>query len=785
MLTYFFRILVFVCIFSINNTGACGEKTNESNVNNLPPSNEHFTGRKDIIGQIRNEFEKGDYVIALAGFLGTGKTQIARRFAEQSKSDYDIVWFVDAKGSIVDQLRGLAALINDLSDTAQENKINVNAQPSNFLEQIHTFLKLTPKKWLLILDNVQERGTILDFIPPRTTTSRGKVLITTRSAVGWSALIRIGSFSRQESITFLKDISQAHNEDQLDELAALLFSHPLSLAQAGCYIRKYNHMNVSQYITLFTNRRKDLWEKEEIMIKEDKDVKDLHDHYQMTGRTALQLSLEELKKRSPLGIKLLYHSSFFHNSEIPTDILAALSETLGYDPIFECNDAIHHLTKLSLFEKDRVTSQHGQDASLLNMHDLTQVVLLDTQSLEEKKQAIDTNLIVLTQMLSGGWDKIVKEFIRRPYLLAHIENLCTHAKTLKLYNNSLIELMTYVLEYHMYHTRDQATYEKLAEKIENILKTATDVSPLTLARFYSDKIYARGLMEKEKQTERTLEEAIQIFREHPNETEELFRAHMNFAQVFLFRGNFKQSLAQLQEAEALIHNVSSQSYKNLFYFVKSWILSEYGNFKEARKTIDLAIRNLEREENEALKIYIQKMKAWTDLKNGDYEEAYQWAVRTQKKALEFFDKKNNDSIAWTALIRGIYKEQRGDFIEAEKLVKESLERLERYYGGPQVVEDQALAHRTLGNIYMKVEQLEDARHQYQISEKIYDTLYTKKEGEGLSELYAKFAILGAKLKDDFLAKHYFDLHNKYFKENHEQKEEILEEFRKENLEFLL
>ncbi|MBA3814471.1 MAG: hypothetical protein H0X26_08325 [Alphaproteobacteria bacterium] len=550
ILTDCFRIIIFMFIFILTNNFVWGEKIENPSsiikISNLPSLNDHFTGRKVIIEQIHNGFEKGDYVIALVGFLGIGKTQIARRFAEQSKSDYDIVWFVDARGSIVDQLRGLAALINGLSDTAQEKKININAQPSNFLEQIHTFLKLTPKKWLLILDNVQERGTILDYIPPRTTTSRGKVLITTRSAIGWEHPIRIGNFSQQESISLLKDIIQTTNEEHLDELAALLFNHPLSLAQAGCYIRKYSHMSVNNYMTLFTNRRKDLWEHEEIMIKEDEDMKDLQGNYQMTGSTALRLSLEELKKRSPLATKLLYHSAFLNNNKISADLLSALSETFGYDPIFECNDAIHHLTKLSLFEKDRVTSQHGQDNSLLNMHDLTQVILLDTQSLEEKKQAIDTNLTVLTQMLSGGWDKLVKEFIRRPYFLAHIESLCAHAKDLKVINGSLIELMTYLLEYHMYHTRDQIAYEKLVQEIDSLLKEAQNIPPLILARFYSDRVYARspsirGGEKFNKGVMQDYEYAIQIFQGDPDQIEELFRAYMNFAQYSFLKGNFEKS----------------------------------------------------------------------------------------------------------------------------------------------------------------------------------------------------------------------------------------------------
>jgi len=789
MLTSFFRKIFFIFLLSSNIDLAYGGKINGAHISNLPSSNEHFTGRKEILEQIHDGFEKGDYIISLVGFLGTGKTQTARRFAEQSKADYDIIWFIDAKGSVVDQLRGLAEILNERNTTTHEKKININAQPANFLQQIHTTLKLIPKRWLLVLDNVQERGAILDFLPPKTTASRGNVLITTRNEVGWERPIRIGNFSRQESMALLQDIIPTNNDEHLDKLATLLFNHPLSLAQAGCYIRKYSHTNVSNYITLFTNRRKDLWEREEAMIKEDKDIKDLHDNYQMTGSTALQLSLEKLKKLSPLGIKLLYHSAFFHNNEIPEDMLSALSKTSGYDPIFDCNDAIHQLIKVSLFEKNRVVSQHEKDNSLFNMHDLTQVVLLDIQSLEEKKNAINTNLIVLTKMLSGEWDKVIKEFIRRPYLLAHIESLCAHAKNLKIYSPSLIELMTYLLEYHMYHTRDQIAYEKLVQEIDSLLKEAKDIPPLILARFYSDRVYARSPSIKERgqfhnRVIQDYENAIQIFQDASDQIEELFRVYMNFAQYYFLKGFFEKSKYYIKKSDEILNRVKSESSKNLFYFVKAWMLCEMEEYALAHQSINEAVQGLAKEENPALKIYIKNMKAWVDLKAEDYESAYIWAVKAQEEALDFFDHKNTDSIIWSAVVIGVYKLKKGDLKGAEATIKDSLVRLEREYEGPMEVMDQAYSHAVLGDIYTCKGKLIEAKAEYQIAEKIYNKLYSRKEGEGLSELYVSFAILGAKLKDDFLAKHYLDVHQKYYGPDHKGTKKILQYFRENNVEML-
>lgn len=133
---------------------------------------------------------------------------------------------------------------------------------------------------------------------------------------------------------------------------------------------------------------------------------------------------------------------------------------------------------------------------------------------------------------------------------------------------------------------------------------------------------------------------------------------------------------------------------------------------------------------------------------------------------------------------GVYQKTKGDFESAEATIKESLVRLEKEYEGPLEVTDQAFAHTVLGDIYVSKGKLLDAKKEYKIAEKIYNKIYTNKEGVSLSELYVSFAILGAKLNDDFLAKHYLDIHEKYYGKNHEGTKKILEYFQENNIEML-
>ncbi len=409
-------------------------------ITNLPRSNENFTGREEILKTIGSLLAVGHNPVVISGFLGTGKTQTARKFAELNKENYDIIWIIDAKKSLVDQLRTLASQINNSKLLNKEPQINVNSQPDVLLHKIYAFLKSTQIKWLFVFDNVQNRGEVLDFLPPRENGYNGDVLITTRNEIGWLNPLKLKKFKRYESINLLKKILDIDDENQLDKLAALLFDHPLSLIQAGCYIRKHLIKNVSDYITLFSNRREDLWKREELLLKQDTDVKDVHDNYQMTAETALRLSLEDLKKHSPLSIKLLFLSSFWHNNKIPEDVLINFTKGEKYNPILDYNDAVSELIKLSFFEKDRIHLKSGEEENTYNMHDLIPVVLQDIQSLENKKDNIKNSLEIFTQFLPGEWDKFTQLLSRRPHLIPHIEAICTYAEQFGLYENALIEL---------------------------------------------------------------------------------------------------------------------------------------------------------------------------------------------------------------------------------------------------------------------------------------------------------------------------------------------------------
>src|ERR1700734_1520234 len=75
---------------------------------NVPQPIKNFTGREDILGQVRDAVEQGAQAAvlpqassailpqALLGLGGVGKTAVGIEYAHRFRSEYDVVWWIAA-----------------------------------------------------------------------------------------------------------------------------------------------------------------------------------------------------------------------------------------------------------------------------------------------------------------------------------------------------------------------------------------------------------------------------------------------------------------------------------------------------------------------------------------------------------------------------------------------------------------------------------------------------------------------------------------------------------------
>ncbi|MFD4971551.1 tetratricopeptide repeat protein [Streptomyces sp. NPDC058424] len=130
-------------------------------------------------------------------------------------------------------------------------------------QQFLAWLGTTPRRWLIVLDDVTAPGTLTGLWPPEV--SVGQVLVTTRSRdAAWSTetrmLLQVGMFTPDQSTTYLhRALVRPGRPERIDSdtdvaaLAADLGHLPLALAQAAAYLVDTGR-DISKYRALLADR---------------------------------------------------------------------------------------------------------------------------------------------------------------------------------------------------------------------------------------------------------------------------------------------------------------------------------------------------------------------------------------------------------------------------------------------------------------------------------------------------------------------------------------------------
>ena len=167
--------------------------------------------------------------LVLVGMRGCGKSQLASELAwscEEKK--WHLVAWIDATSK--EQVRsGLIELADRLGiETQGRNEESIIEQCFSHLESGE------PSDRLIVFDNVKDINDLIKLVP------RGdglRVVVTTTNDCGWKNQswdsIKIGVFSREDSIKCLLRITDSEDLEAADAVAQKLGDLPLAIAQAG------------------------------------------------------------------------------------------------------------------------------------------------------------------------------------------------------------------------------------------------------------------------------------------------------------------------------------------------------------------------------------------------------------------------------------------------------------------------------------------------------------------------------------------------------------------------
>ena len=168
--------------------------------------------------------------IVLTGMRGCGKSQLASDLAQ---------WCEKQKWSLVAWINAVSreAVKNDLVELARLLPIDLSDEPNRdqiVNRCIDYFNSSNSGDRLIVFDNVKDIDDLIKLVP------RGdglRVVVTTTNDCGWKnqswESIKVGVFSREDSIKCLLRITDSEDLEAADAVAQKLGDLPLAIAQAG------------------------------------------------------------------------------------------------------------------------------------------------------------------------------------------------------------------------------------------------------------------------------------------------------------------------------------------------------------------------------------------------------------------------------------------------------------------------------------------------------------------------------------------------------------------------
>jgi tetratricopeptide (TPR) repeat protein len=369
----------------------------------IPPRNKNFTGREELLANLRSGITGQVTVVlphALHGLGGVGKTQTAVEYAHRYRNDYDLVWWISADQPVLVK-SALAALAPHLG-LPPATAMGVEDAANAVLDALRRGEPY--QHWLLIFDNADEPEAISDAIPQ----GPGHVLITSRNH-RWASVVDavpVDVFDRDESIAFLnKRVPKSIDQEDADRLAEALGDLPLALEQAGA-LQAETGLPVDEYLRLLNEHTK-------LLLDEGKPTE-----YPVSMTAAWGLSVSSLSDRMPAAIDLLRCCAFFGPEPIPREVFSQriddlspeLAELLA-DPI-RLSRAVGELGRFALA---RITP----GSRTIQVHRLIQALVRDELDDEEKlRNRTDVHQLLIGLKLGSPEESISWE--RYGNLLAHV-----------------------------------------------------------------------------------------------------------------------------------------------------------------------------------------------------------------------------------------------------------------------------------------------------------------------------------------------------------------------------
>ncbi|MFE7134395.1 FxSxx-COOH system tetratricopeptide repeat protein [Streptomyces sp. NPDC057638] len=350
--------------------------------NTVPPRNPAFTGRSELLERLRDQLGGGMQLTGapprpqiLQGPGGVGKTQIAIEYVHRFMADYDLVWWIPSEQPD-DVVAALAELGVRLGAPDGDDMTASSREAIDLLRR-----GVPSARWLLVFDDADDPGRISQFFPAQ---GPGHILVTSRNQ-GWAQngdALPVQVFFRQESIEHLQRKALGINTDDADQVATAVGDLPLAVEQAAAWIAETANP-VTEYLDRLREQTGGSPATGPVVPATGLPAAGHPEPVTATWN----ISIEQLRERSPAAVRLLQLCAFFAAEPISTNLLYSkemIDALKPYDPSLQeklvLGRVIREIGRFALAKVDQISNS-------IQVHRLVQEVIREQMTEEERREA--------------------------------------------------------------------------------------------------------------------------------------------------------------------------------------------------------------------------------------------------------------------------------------------------------------------------------------------------------------------------------------------------------------
>ncbi|WP_229667710.1 hypothetical protein, partial [Cysteiniphilum litorale] len=574
----------------------------------------------------------------------------------------------------------------------------------------------------------------------------------------FTSVITIKSFDRQDSVTLLSRLDQKQykdNKDKLNELANLLYDHPLSVSQALAYLKNTSFVDVDQYIEFYQQRANELskanYEVAKAMGKE------YMDGYSLTTEITTSLTVDQVKKSSQEAYFLLEHIVFLHHESISRDLMLQIFK----GDKLALSIALNTLLRFSLIDH----KDSEEENSLYTMHGAISDFIRGTIGEKRKKEVLSIITSSMNEVIPNSLYGSVRFFVHYPYYQTHINFLSDICVKSNYHSPDLVNIKVKLLEYVLTERRQKEASEKLINDIDELLKKQTIACRIKAKYQLMRSTYHQWMLFDFEQSLIEANQAAKTLKDCPDSKEEWAIVYFRLTQLYAFQGDVDNVLVYANLFDETVKTAKNipEVYKTIIYQAKAIALADMGSFNEAILTLDQAIEinnKVSEFSSNIIGLLVYKAKFLSIMHKNEL------ALSVLSELVGSLDKnfkgEKNIFSASVPMIKGNIEFNNENYVNASAFISESLEAISYQNKNRTIAFLYAIAAKT----HAKLNNVEQAILHYGEAEKMYfETLKYHKTHE-ISLLYFDMGMFYFGIHDYIRATDCLEKHESIFGKEH-------------------